>query len=51
MDSDAVVVLEKIVAAHTDAAVGGDEGAIGIVDAAKHVIAIHKGLNGSGPIP
>ena len=49
MDSDSVVALKKIVAAHTEAAAGGDEGAIGIVDAANYVMAIHKRLSGSGP--
>ena len=50
LDSDAVVALEKIVAAHAEAAARGEEGAIGIVDAANHVLAIHKRLNGSGPM-
>jgi len=50
MDSDSVVALKKIVAAHTQAAASGDEGAIGIVNAANHVMAIHKRLNGSGPV-
>ena len=49
MDSDSVVALKKIVAAHTEAAAGGDEGAVGIVDAANQVLAIHKSLNASVP--
>jgi hypothetical protein len=51
LDSDAVVALEKIVAAHTEAAARGEEGPLGIVDAANHLLAIHKRLHESGPMP